>query len=301
MTVDRYSRSKNMSQIVLILPGATDFELQGRIHGDLDIPLCPEGREEAGRVGRELQDLGIEVIYTSCCSSARETAEAIGGALQVKIKKLDNMQNLDQGLWQGLLVEEVKQKQPKVYRQWLEQPETMCPPEGETIDSARERVATVLTKLLKKHAGGVIGLIVPEPLASVVREHLGDGELGDLWRATSEHGCWSVIVVDAEGKSVAGPDSGKPEQPSAKPVPSGPPLSAGGSGKGANGNGANGNGAGGNGANGSGGKGAKANGTGTKGTGHKNGGHPPAAHTAKPYAAAAAGLQSGSADREPEA
>jgi len=50
-----------MSQIVLILPGATDFELQGRIHGDLDIPLFPEGREEAGRVGRELQDLGIEV------------------------------------------------------------------------------------------------------------------------------------------------------------------------------------------------------------------------------------------------
>jgi phosphoserine phosphatase len=250
-----------MSQIVLILPGATDFELQGRIHGDLDIPLCPEGREEAGRVGRELQDLGIEVIYTSCCSSARETAEAIGGALQVKVKKIDNMQNLDQGLWQGLLVEEVKQKQPKVYRQWLEQPETMCPPEGETIDSARERVATVLTKLLKKHAGGVIGLVVPEPLASVVREHLGDGELGDLWRATSEHGCWSVIVVDGDGKSSAPAVAAKNGPETAKP---------------------------------------KVNGSATPVNGsHANGGHSAAAHAPKkPYATTAAGLQSNPADRE---
>jgi len=272
-----------MSQIVLILPGATDFELQGRIHGDLDIPLCPEGREEAGRVGRELQDLGIEVIYTSCCSSARETAEAIGGALQVKVKKLDHMQNLDQGLWQGLLVEEVKQKQPKVYRQWLEQPETMCPPEGETIDSARERVSGVLTKLLKKHAGGVIGLIVPEPLASVVREHLGDGDLGDLWRATSDHGCWSVIVVDGDGKShpVVAAAVAKVEKSGAgrSPAPvNGTPLHGGTVTSAPVTDGL---------VNGGSVKGRKAN-------GHHPAVVPPAG---KPYASTAAGLQSGSADQ----
>jgi probable phosphoglycerate mutase len=280
-----------MSQIVLILPGATDFELQGRIHGDLDIPLCPEGREEAGRVGRELQDLGIEVIYTSCCSSARETAEAIAGALQVKVKKLDNMQNLDQGLWQGLLVEEVKQKQPKVYRQWLEQPETMCPPDGETIDHARERVAATLTKLLKKHAGGVIGLVVPEPLASVVREHLGDGELGDLWRATCEHGCWSVIVVDGDGKRQVAPLPAVTvaEKPVAEKNGHSPKSAQ---------NDTVTNGTAQNGA-------ARLNGSSTSGShaegahvnGHANG-KSPSVHAGKPYASAAAGLQSGTVDRD---
>ncbi|MBX7106969.1 MAG: histidine phosphatase family protein [Gemmataceae bacterium] len=189
-----------MPQVVVILPGATDYELQGRIHGDLDIPLCPEGREEVGRVGRELQDLGIEVLYTSCCSSAAETAQAIGKALGVKVKKLEQLENLDHGLWQGLLIDEVRQKQPKVYRQWLEQPETICPPEGETIEHARQRVQGVLAKLLKKHADGVIGLVIPEPLASVVRAELGTGDLGDLWRANCEHGCWSVLSVGKSGK-----------------------------------------------------------------------------------------------------
>lgn len=182
-----------MSQLVLILPGATEFELQGRIHGDLELPLCPEGQAESERVGRELQNLNIEVVYTSNCEWAVQSAETIAGLLGVKVKKLDHLQNLDHGLWQGMLIEEVKQKQPRVYRQWQEQPESVCPPEGETIDHARDRIAGVLTKVLKKHKNGVIGLVVPEPLASVVREFLGSDELGDLWQATCDHGRWTLI------------------------------------------------------------------------------------------------------------
>ncbi len=188
-----------MSQVVLILPGATDYELQGRIHGDLDIPLCEEGRAEVERISREVQDLGLEVIYSSCCSSAVQTAEGIGKALGLKVKKLDNLENLDHGLWQGLLIDEVKQKQPRVYRQWQEQPESVCPPEGETIDHARGRVEAALAKVLKKHKDGVFGLVVPEPLASVVREHLGQGDLGDLWQANCEHGRWGLITVELAG------------------------------------------------------------------------------------------------------
>lgn len=182
-----------MSQIVLILPGATDFELQGRIHGDLDLPLCAEGRAEVERIAQELRGLKVEVVYTSGCEWAVQSAETIARLLGVKVKKLDKLQNLDHGLWQGMLIEEVKQKQPRVYRQWQEQPESVCPPEGETIDHARERIAAALAKVLKKHKNGVIGLVVPEPLASLVREYLGSEELGDLWDATCDHGRWTLI------------------------------------------------------------------------------------------------------------
>ncbi len=56
---------------------------------------------------------------------------AISEALGLKLKKLDHMENLNQGLWQGVLIDDVRVKQPKVYRQWQEHPETVCPPEGE--------------------------------------------------------------------------------------------------------------------------------------------------------------------------
>ena len=83
--------------------------------------------------------------------------------LDVKVKRLEGMQNLNHGLWQGMLVDDVRHKQPKVYRQWQEQPENVCPPEGEMLSEADERVRTAMTKLLKRHKEGVIGLVVSEP------------------------------------------------------------------------------------------------------------------------------------------
>ena len=57
------------------------------------------------------------------CRSAQETAELIGRGLKLKPKALERLQNLDHGLWQGMRIDEVKHKQPKVYKQWQEHPE----------------------------------------------------------------------------------------------------------------------------------------------------------------------------------
>ena len=40
---------------------------------------------------------------------------------------------MNHGLWQGMIIDEVKRKQPKVYKQWQEHPENVCPPEGEML------------------------------------------------------------------------------------------------------------------------------------------------------------------------
>lgn len=190
-----------MVRIVLIRPGATEYDRQGRIQGVLDVPLSEEGAGEASRIAAELQETGIELLYTSDCEHALQTASAVAAALGVKSKRLENMQNLDHGLWQGMLVEEVKRKQPKVYRQWQEQPASICPPGGEMLGDAQKRVRAVLVKLFKKHKDGVIGLVVPEPLASLVRALLEQTEVGDLWRAGAEHGTWEAI--DVEPRSLA--------------------------------------------------------------------------------------------------
>lgn len=193
-----------MVQIVLIRPGATDYDQQGRIQGVLDVPLCDEGAHEVARLSQELKDQGLEVIYTSDCERATQTAAGVAQALEIKVKSLDNLQNLDHGLWQGMLIEDVKRKQPKVYRQWQEQPESICPPEGEMLAEAQERVRTVLGRLLRKHKQGKVGLVVPEPLASLVRAYLVHGEVGDLWRAAAEHGTWEIINVEPHSLAHSG-------------------------------------------------------------------------------------------------
>ncbi len=183
-----------MFEILLIRPGSTDYDQQGRVQGTLDVPLSETGRDEVNALVEQLRRERPEVIYYSPVQSAEETAEAIGKALDVRTRCLDKLQNLDHGLWQGMLIDDVKVKQPKVYRQWLEKPETVCPPEGETVSEARKRAEEVLYKLLKKHQEGVVGLVVPEPMASIVRQSLMHDELHDLWDTDREAPVRRIVI-----------------------------------------------------------------------------------------------------------
>jgi probable phosphoglycerate mutase len=184
-----------MVKIVLIRPGSTDYDRQGRIQGTLDVPLNAEGSAEVNRAIDELQGIELEAVYASNSEPAVQTAQAIARSRGLKVRKLERLHNVNHGLWQGMLIDEVKLKQPKVYRQWQDTPENICPPEGEMLAQAEARVRAVVNKLLKKHKEGAIGLVVPEPLASLVRRLLNQSELGNLWKAPSEHGRWEVLDV----------------------------------------------------------------------------------------------------------
>jgi broad specificity phosphatase PhoE len=179
---------------LLIRPGATEYDEQGRVQGTLDIPLCEDGRRHVEAMVEELRVQPITAIYTSPSQAAEQTADAIGEALDMKVKTLDNLRNLDHGLWQGMLVADVKVKQPRVYRQWLEQPATVCPPQGESVGDAEERLQTAVAKIAKKHKfEGLVALVLPEPLASLLCHVLRHDGLGDLWNSRNGSTPWEII------------------------------------------------------------------------------------------------------------
>jgi probable phosphoglycerate mutase len=185
-----------MFKVLLIRPGVTEYDQQGRIQGTLDIPLCEDGRRQVATLIGELRTQPITAIYTSPLESAEQTADLLGEALDLKVKPLDTLQNLDHGLWQGMLVSDVKAKQPKVYRQWVEQPKTVCPPHGETIGDAEDRLKATFTKLAKKYkADDLVAVVLPEPLAGVARHVLRNDELSDLWACCNGAAKWEVIDV----------------------------------------------------------------------------------------------------------
>ena len=69
--------------------------------------------------------------------------------------------------------------------------------------AALERVRSVVLRLIRKHRSGTVAIVVPEPLASLVRSTLNHGELGDLWKAECESGGWQMMDVQAEKVALA--------------------------------------------------------------------------------------------------
>ena len=165
-----------MTQVVLIRPGATVYDEQNRVQGILDVPLSDRGRAEVAKLVASLPaDLnGVELaaLYCGPGESVVRTAEAVGKALGLRPKRVDDLRNLDQGLWQGLQLDEIKRRNLRVFRQWLDDPFTVCPPLGEPVGSALDRIKAALKPLIRRHQDESIGLVVGEPLAQLVACYL---------------------------------------------------------------------------------------------------------------------------------
>ncbi|MBX3421850.1 MAG: histidine phosphatase family protein [Pirellulaceae bacterium] len=189
-----------MLEILIIRPGSTAFDEAGRIKGALGIPLSDKGREQAQQLSIELQAVKMDCLYVAPCTSAQQTAEAIGERNFSRQRTLDSLHNLDHGLWQGRLQSEVKRLQPTLYRQLQEDPQNASPPGGETIGDATKRIEAVLSKLLSKHRDGRIGLLIPEPLATIARHALSGGRMTDIWKSEIDSGTYQVTQLETSGQ-----------------------------------------------------------------------------------------------------
>jgi broad specificity phosphatase PhoE len=162
----------SMAQALLIRSGTTLYDEQNRVQGILDVPLSERGRAEAVRLAESLSatlhTTPLSALYCGPGESVVRTAEIVGKALGLRPKRIDDLRNLDQGLWQGLQLEEIKRRNTKLFRQWIEDPITICPPQGETVEDAMERIKLALKPLFRRHQEESFGLVVGEPLARLV-------------------------------------------------------------------------------------------------------------------------------------
>ena len=186
-------KSPTLSRLLLVRPGATEFDDQGRMKGSLDMPMSEQGRQQADALAVELAGFHLKTIYTAPCESAQQTARRLAEGRDVRVRVMDAFRNIDHGLWHGKLIDEVRRNHPRVYRQGLESPDEFCPPGGEAIRDAKARVVKAIRKIARKGGDGVVALVVPDPMAAVVESVLSGESIGDLWKAETDRGSWQLI------------------------------------------------------------------------------------------------------------
>lgn len=185
-----------MLRILIIRPGATVYDTERCIQGNLSISLTEEGRAEVHQLADELASEQINMLYCSPCEPALETAELLARALAVPRKRLDHLVNYNHGLWQGMRVADLRKCQPRIYRLWSETPERVCPPGGEMYYEVLDRIRSSIRLILQRHKSGTVGVVVGEPLASLMSSYLKSEEVQNLWNAIGEHGNWEPVEVN---------------------------------------------------------------------------------------------------------
>ena len=66
-----------MAVLVLVRHGESQWNLENRFTGWIDVPLTDKGREEARRAGEKIRQLHFDQAYTSVLQRATETLDIV--------------------------------------------------------------------------------------------------------------------------------------------------------------------------------------------------------------------------------
>jgi broad specificity phosphatase PhoE len=185
----------HMTRVYLIRPGSTCFDQENRISVNLDLPLCPLGVEQVEQLKQHLSGVHMSVLYSSPGLSSQLTSEVIGPVLGLRPKCATDLQNINLGLWQGLCWNDFRERYPKVWRQWLDNPCHVAPPQGESPQTVVQRTHLFLENLFRRHRNETIGLVVPDPLAQILESILRGSDKPQL---TSLGQGGTIVIMDLE-------------------------------------------------------------------------------------------------------
>lgn len=132
-----------MARLVLLRHGESQWNLENRFTGWVDVPLSPKGIQEAQQAGNKLRGFTFNRAFTSVLTRANETlrlALEVIGQPTIPIEKDKALNERMYGELQGLNKAETAKKygeeQVKIWRRSYD----VRPPGGESLKDTAERV-----------------------------------------------------------------------------------------------------------------------------------------------------------------
>lgn len=143
-----------MARLVLLRHGESQWNLENRFTGWVDVPLSPRGVQEAKNAGEKLRSFTFDRAFTSVLARANETLrlalETIGQS-NIPIEKDQALNERMYGELQGLDKTETAKKygddQVKIWRRSYD----VRPPGGESLKDTAERVLPYYEKTIKPY------------------------------------------------------------------------------------------------------------------------------------------------------
>jgi 2,3-bisphosphoglycerate-dependent phosphoglycerate mutase len=132
-----------MPKLVLIRHGQSQWNLENKFTGWIDIPLSPQGEEEAREAGKKIKGMKFDKVFTSVLQRAIRTYEIaaqVAGLDHLPVEKDKALNERMYGDLQGLNKDEMRKKfgaeQVHIWRRSYD----VAPPGGESLKDTADRV-----------------------------------------------------------------------------------------------------------------------------------------------------------------
>jgi len=150
------------TRIIAVRHGETDWNVDTRIQGQLDIALNEKGRWQAQRVAQALAEETLDAVYSSDLSRAYATAQAIALAQAepaLAVQTHTGLRERGFGTFEGHTYAAIEAQWPEESRLWRIREPDFAPVGGESPLQVMARVGQAVNEIALQHPGEQIVLV----------------------------------------------------------------------------------------------------------------------------------------------
>ena len=182
-----------MTKIYLVRHGQTEWNTQLIFRGRKDIPLNERGHKQARTIAGALKDRNIDAIYASPLRRAVETAQPVATLSELEVVPVQGFIDINYGEWEGVSYHEIKKRYTDQYAQWEQRPELVRFPQGETLDTVKERAFGALTDIVRMNPARPVLIISHRVINKVLLCALLGLSNVHFWEIRQDTGCINII------------------------------------------------------------------------------------------------------------
>jgi probable phosphoglycerate mutase len=150
----------DITRILAIRHGETDWNVASRIQGQIDIELNAQGQWQAQQVALALAEEDIHAIYASDLSRALTTAQHISTHHNLPVRSLQALRERHYGVFESQTWDDIQQAHPQDATRWRDRDPDWTPANGgESLVMLHDRVSRVLHDIASEHRGQQIALV----------------------------------------------------------------------------------------------------------------------------------------------
>jgi len=132
-----------------------EHELGGKICGVTDPVLSQTGWQQLSNQCRKLTDLGHhwDIVLTSPRKRCSEFAFEISKSMGIPCLERQDFAEVDFGEWEAMTFQEISERYPGQWQQWISHPEEPAPHGGENYGGFLERVQNSVNENIRTYHG----------------------------------------------------------------------------------------------------------------------------------------------------
>lgn len=162
----------DVTRFCFVRHGETDWNVELRMQGQIDLALNANGEAQALAVGRYFAGRQASVLFSSDLLRARQTAQPAAEALNLPMNLSAELRERHFGRCEGLTFDEIKVRYPEEVAAIVNRDPDYVSPGGESRRQHERRILACVDRLAKAYLGRTVVVVTHGGVLDVIYRHV---------------------------------------------------------------------------------------------------------------------------------